>query len=84
MLSWRMPEFVVEVRSPRDRLAAQRRKMERWLNYGAELAWLIDPRRKVVEIYRPGREPELVEGAGAVYGEGPVAGFVLELWRIWG
>ena len=77
------PEFVVEVRSPSDRLAGQRAKMAEWMNNGAELGWLVDPERKVVEIYRPGREAELVEGASAVYGDGPVSGFVLELARIW-
>ena len=38
-----------------------------------------------VEIYRPGgREPELLEGGSAVEGDGPVAGFVLELAKIFG
>ena len=77
------PEFIVELRSPSDRLSDLRAKMQMWLANGAELAWLIDPDRKAVEIYRPGREPEVVEGASAVAGDGPVAGFVLELARIW-
>ncbi len=37
-----------------------------------------------MEIYRPGREPEVLEGGSAVEGEGPVAGFVLELGKVWG
>ena len=78
------PEFIIEVRSPRDRLADQRGKVGRWITYGAELVWLIDPERKVVEIYRPGHAPESVEGASAIHGEGPIPGFVLELARIWG
>jgi Uma2 family endonuclease len=77
------PEFVIEVRSESDRLEPLREKMTMWLANGAELAWLIDPSRKTVEIYRPGREPEVLEGGSAVEGEGPVAGFVLELGRIW-
>ncbi len=77
------PEFVIELRSESDRLAPAQEKMRRWIGYGAELAWLIDPARKTVEIYRPGREPEVLEGGSAVEGEGPVAGFVLELGRIW-
>ena len=50
----------------------------------AELGWLVDPSRKAVEIYRPGREPEVLEGGSAVEGEGPVGGFVLELGKVWG
>jgi Uma2 family endonuclease len=77
------PEFVIELRSKSDSLTEVRAKMGAWLAHGCELGWLIDPSRKAVEIYRPGREPEVLEGASAVEGEGPVAGFVLELGRIW-
>jgi Uma2 family endonuclease len=78
------PEFVIELRSKTDSLKSSREKMASWIGYGAELAWLIDPTRKAVEIYRPGREPEVLEGGSAVEGEGPVAGFVLELGKVWG
>jgi Uma2 family endonuclease len=78
------PEFIVEVRSASDRLKPLQEKMEMWLSNGAELAWLVDPSRKTLEIYRPRRHAEVLEGHSAVYGEGPVAGFVLELGRIWG
>jgi Uma2 family endonuclease len=77
------PDFVVELRSPSDRLAVLQAKMGLWIANGAELAWLIDPLRKVVELYRPGRAPETLEGGSSVEGEGPIAGFVLDLGRIW-
>ena len=77
------PEFVIELRSPNDRLVDVQAKMQMWLSNGAELAWLIDPERKLVEIYRPGREAESVVGASSAEGDGPVAGFVLELHRLW-
>ena len=79
-----MPEFVIELRSESDNLADLREKMNQWITNGVELAWLIDPSRKAVEIYRPGREVEVVEGGSVVEGEGPVAGFVLELRKVWG
>jgi Uma2 family endonuclease len=78
------PDFVIEVRSGSDRLKPLQKKMLGWIANGVELAWLVDPHRKVVEIYRPGKPVEVQEGQSAVYGEGPVAGFVLELGRIWG
>ncbi|SEG54321.1 Endonuclease, Uma2 family (restriction endonuclease fold) [Bryocella elongata] len=78
------PEFLVELRSPTDDLPKLQKKMQSWLANGAELAWLIDPERKIVEIYRPGKAAEEQEGHTAAYGEGPVGGFVLELGRIWG
>lgn len=78
------PEFVIELRSESDRLEDLRAKMGEWIANGAKLAWLIDPERRAVEVYRPGYVPEVIEGASAVHGEGPVGGFVLELARIWG
>ena len=77
------PDFVIELRSTTDRLATLRRKMREWIDNGAKLAWLIDPRRKVVEVYRPGSEPEQLAGAVSVAGEGPVEGLVLDLRRVW-
>jgi Uma2 family endonuclease len=77
------PNFVVELRSGTDRLPVLRAKMREWLDNGAELGWLIDPQRRAVEIFRPDREPEILVDIDRVPGEGPVAGFVLELDRIW-
>jgi hypothetical protein len=48
-----------------------------------QLAWLIDPERRVVEVYRPDRDPEAIENATSVAGEGPVADFVLDLIPVW-
>ncbi|HYA16322.1 MAG TPA: Uma2 family endonuclease [Bryobacteraceae bacterium] len=77
------PEFVVELQSPSDSLPALRRKMAEWIENGAQLAWLIQPESKTVSIYRPGAEPEHRTGIETVEGEGPVAGFVLDLRDIW-
>ena len=78
------PEFVIEVRSESDRLMELQAKMQMWIANGAEVAWLVDPSLKTVEVYRPGREVEVLEDGSAVEGDGPVAGFVLELGRVWG
>ena len=77
------PEFVIEVRSERDSLRELQTKMRMWLANGAELAWLIDPQRKVVEVYWPGEKPEVHEQPTSVQGSGPVSGFELVLDRIW-
>jgi len=78
------PAFVVEVVSLQRKPREWRSRMEMWISNGVELGWLFDPEPKTVEIYRPGREPEVLEGGSAVEGEGPVAGFVLELGKVWG
>jgi len=47
------------------------------------LGWLLDPETESVEIYRPDGHMERIAGTTRVEGEGPVAGFVLELARVW-
>lgn len=77
------PVFIVELTSPVDSLSHMQKKMHEWIENGAQLGWLIDADKRTVYIYRPGREPEIVEHLDRLKGEGPVAGFVLELTRIW-
>ena len=78
------PEFVIEVRSETDRLKPLQEKMQSWISNGAELAWLLDPERRTVEIYRPGQAPDVLFDPSSVQGEGPVRGFELIMQRIWG
>lgn len=73
------PDFVVEVRSPEQRARSLREKMQEYMANGVKLSWLIDPLKRTVAIYRPAREPEIFENPATVAGEGPVAGFVLDL-----
>jgi Uma2 family endonuclease len=73
------PDFVVELRSPTDRIRRLMAKMEEYIANGAELGWLIDPEERTVWIYRPGLAPECIVNPQRISGEGPVAGFVLEL-----
>ncbi|HEX3660783.1 MAG TPA: Uma2 family endonuclease [Acidobacteriaceae bacterium] len=77
------PEFVIELRSPSDSLSDLEQKMADWLANGAQLAWLIDPQRKLAVIYRPGQEPETRLQPEFLHGEGPVAGFALKMQRLW-
>lgn len=73
------PEFVIELRSPDDRLRLLQDKMEEYIANGVQLAWLIDPIERKATIYRPGRQPEVLSNPTAMSGEGPVEGFTLSL-----
>lgn len=77
------PEFVIELLSPSDRPKVTRAKMHEWIGNGALLAWMIDPATRTVTVFRPGQEPESLAGVESIAGEGPVAGFVLDLREIW-
>ena len=77
------PDFVVELLSPSDRLSRAKRKMQIWIDNGAQLGWLIDADHRTVYVYRPGQPPEQLTDITHVDGEGPVEGFRLELEDIW-
>jgi Uma2 family endonuclease len=57
--------------------------MEMWMANGAQLGWLIDPYAATVYIYRPGQQPEVLPKPEVMVGEGPIAGFRLEMERFW-
>jgi len=57
--------------------------MQEYMENGAQLGWLIDPIEKRVHVYRADQEPQILENPAAVSGEGPVAGFMLDLREIW-
>ena len=78
------PEFVVELLSSTDRLGKTHLKMLEWMENGAQLGWMINPKTRTVSIYRAGTtEPEKRSGILELAGEGPVAGFVLDLSLVW-
>ena len=77
------PDFVIELRSPSDRLPDLHAKMEQWIANGAQVAWLIDPEEKAVTVYRPGEQPEHLTHPTSIQGTGPIAGFELVMSRIW-
>ena len=78
------PEFVIEVMSPSDRLKTAQKKMQEWIRAGVSLGWLIHGDKRTVYVYRARRkEPETRTGIAKLAGEGPVAGFVLDLKKTW-
>ena len=77
------PDFVVELRSSSDSLKKLQKKMAEYIENGVRLGWLIDPKNKKVEIYRLGKEIEILESPETVSGEGVLPGFELNLNKIW-
>jgi Uma2 family endonuclease len=84
MKFWHLcPDFVIELQSSTDRPRILKDKMLEYLANGAQLGWLIDPDHRSVAIYRPDGQPETRTGIDSIAGEGPVAGFVLDLSFVW-
>jgi Uma2 family endonuclease len=77
------PDFVIELRSNSDTLKSLQAKMKEYIENGAKLGWLIDPKRRKVEIYRPQQPVETLENPSELSGEDVLPNFVLSLYRIW-
>lgn len=76
------PDFVVELRSETDRLITLKNKMQEYIDSGVRLAWLIDPIMKQVHVYQPNKPVEVLDNPSTVSGGEVLAGFTLELNRI--
>jgi Uma2 family endonuclease len=60
-----------------------REKMEEYRSNGVRLGLLINPKKKQVEIYRPGQEPEILESPTAIDCSEVMPGFILSMSEIW-
>ncbi len=76
------PDFVLELRSPSDSLKELQEKMQEYIANGAQLGWLMDRKNKRVEIYRPGKDVEILDNPASLLGENVLPGFVLHLQQI--
>ena len=77
------PAFVLELQCPSEEPTTLPLKMQEWIDNGAQLAWLIDPDTRGVEIYRPGLPSELRTDIDSITAEAPLEGFHLNLRRVW-
>jgi len=77
------PDFVVEVRSPSDRLTQLRNKMLEYMENGASLGWLIDPFKRQVYIYEPNLDVVILDNPETVSADPLLPGFTLDLTDLW-
>ena len=77
------PDFVLELRSPTDRLATLQAKLEEYIATGARLGWLLDPEPRHVYIYRPDTPVERLDQPDTLKGDPVLPGFVLDLCTVW-
>lgn len=77
------PDFVIELRSPTDRLSDLYEKMEEYIANGARLGWLIDPIDKRVYVYRPGQPVETLDDPTTLSGDPVLPGFVFAVRELW-
>jgi Uma2 family endonuclease len=76
------PDFVIELLSPNDRLSDVQSKMTEYQACGVKLGWLIYPDEKRVEIYRVGRETEVLLEPKNLSGEDLMPKLTVDLQEI--
>ena len=81
-----MPEIAVEIKSPSNSYAEQRRKAQAYLRHGSTLVWLVFPERKGVEVWLKdelgGMQSRFVDRNGTLHGDPALPGFTLELSKL--
>jgi Uma2 family endonuclease len=78
-----VPDFVIELRSSQsDSLSKLQEKMREYRDNGVRLGWLINPQQQQVEIYRFGRDVEIIDSPTNLSGEDVLPGFFLDLRSI--
>ena len=68
------PDLAVEVISPNDRLTRVAEKVAEWLEHGAKLVFVVNPRRRVVDVHRPGQGAQTLGLNDVLDGEDVVPG----------
>ena len=76
------PDFAIELRSVSDSLSNTQDKMQEYLDNGLRLGWLIDPKRRKVEIYRAESSVETVDFPTDLSGETVLTGFTLDVTKV--
>lgn len=77
------PEFVSELRSKSDSLPQLKAKMQKWIDNGCELGWLIDPVAEKFYIYTPNNPvQELLGFDKKLFGGTRLPGFELDLTKL--
>ena len=55
------PDLMVEVKSPNESLKSLRTKIEEFLALGTRVGILINPEKRIIEIYRLGQDVEILQ-----------------------
>lgn len=76
------PDFVLEY-SPPDRLVAWQQRMIEYQRLKTPLGLLINIWDKQVEIYRLGKEPQILESPASIDCTEVMPGFILDTSKIW-
>jgi len=73
------PDLAIEIVSPNDRVFEVDDKVQEWLNAGAALVWVVNPRPRTVTVHRQGGTATLLTTNDVLTGEQVVPGFSIRV-----
>jgi Uma2 family endonuclease len=77
------PDLVAEVASPGDSRRRMAARARRWLDRGVRLVWVVWPRRREMDVWRPGEAaPRTLTAADTLDGGTVVPGFSIPVARV--
>jgi Uma2 family endonuclease len=76
------PDLAVEVLSPSDSMARVEQKVDLYLENGAQLVWVINPKAARATVYRADGSAAIIRADGALDGEAVLPGFRCALAEI--
>lgn len=79
-----LPDLAVEIKSPDDTFIAMRDKAMYYIEHGCAMVWLIYPEKRLVEVYTPGHDVDLLLPGETLSGGDVLPGFVLPVAVIFG
>lgn len=51
-----VPDFIIELKSETDSLMDLKAKMQKWIDNGVRLGWLISTEKQITYVYQPGKD----------------------------
>jgi Uma2 family endonuclease len=83
------PDLAVEILSPRDIASKRRRedvqdKIRKYQSFGVSIVWVINPRRKIVEVYHPDQAApvQILDQSSTLDGEAVIPDFKLDVSKL--
>ena len=76
------PDLAVEVKSPSNSNPEMASKAWMWLSYGSRQAWVTDPERNTLTVYRHGSDPQVLAEDDELTGGDLLPGFTTPVWRL--
>lgn len=77
------PDFIIELRSDSDSIAGPRARMKDYIENGAQMGLMLDPRERKAYVYRIGGVVEILNDGEDISCNPVLPGFNLDLQEIW-